>query len=94
MYAITRNKEKYLCDRLIPEGERMKVNADGTITIQMTSIWQKFEDSGCAYAVETYAEAAARKDRLRSIYGAVVEVVKLTDDQVEELTFKKLKYAY
>jgi hypothetical protein len=95
MYAILRDKEKYLCDKTVPHPERIRINSDGTVTIRMSSVWQTFDDTGCAYAAETYDEALSRKNRLRKIYSYdTIEVVRLTDDQIEELTFKKLKYSY
>lgn len=95
MYAILRDKERYLCDKILRPANPVTVNPDGSVIIRMSSIWQKFDDTGCAYAVETFDEALSRKNRLHIIYSNdSIEVVKLTDEQVEELTIKKLKYAY
>lgn len=95
MYALLRNQEHYLCDKIVPDPERMRINADGTVTIRMESIWQKFDDTGSVYVSESSDEVRNRKDRLSRIYSQDhIEIVKLTNDQLQELTYKKLKYAY
>jgi hypothetical protein len=101
MYAILRDGEYYLCDKT--GGKTIPVDSFGNIDLSINPIWQKFnfchwqkfDDVGLPFVDEDYQDVYYRKCKLSIIYvDNILEVTKLTSEQVEFLTFKKLKYNY
>ena len=93
MYSIVRNNEYYLCDKTTPPGEKMRIDSNGNTVFKLSPIWQKFDNEGFPYIEEFIWNATTRKEKLEQIYlHDTLSVIKLSDSQLEKLSFKKLKY--
>lgn len=84
MYAIRRGKDG--SGQFLTDGP---VYVDGKYP---SPLWQHLEGDRIPYLESSLRSATARRDRLQKIYTAhELVVVRLTDDQLEYITFRKLR---
>lgn len=81
MYAIRRSDGLYLTDGAV------YVNA-----AMPQPIWQNIEGTRKLYLEESFGYITLRKDRIAKIYTKYkIEVVELSDEELEYLSFRKLR---
>ena len=94
MYSIIRDGNQYLYDKTFAGTERLRIDANGDVTISRgpPALWQEFDGIGIPYIEEDFDKVVDRKDKLQRIYEQYdLQVTKLTDSELEAITFRKLK---
>lgn len=80
MYTIKRNNELFLSDKKYP-------TIFGTVPI-----WQGLNGSGNIFIDESLEYVTDRRNKLQEIYKKYsVEVYKLSDEELEFITFRKIR---